>query len=106
VIGQEARPVLHFAGPDIRHHIARADCVDANPYRFECQCPRQLLQGAPRRGVGRDLREGEIGGIGSNIDDRAIKLHLQQWARFGPAARPPNNSFTKFEFNQAWLAES
>jgi len=27
-------------------------------------------------------------------------------ARFGRAARPANNSFTKFEFNQAWLAES
>jgi len=34
-----------------------------------------------------------------------IKLHLQQWAR-ASAARPANNSFTKIEFNQAWLAES
>jgi hypothetical protein len=27
-------------------------------------------------------------------------------ARFGRAARAANNSFTKFKFNQAWLAES
>jgi hypothetical protein len=27
-------------------------------------------------------------------------------ARFGRAARPTNNSFTEFKFNQAWLAES
>jgi len=37
-----------------------------------------------------------------------IKLRLQQCgcASAAPRARPANNSFTEFKFNQAWLAES
>lgn len=66
VIGEEALSVLHFVSPDSRHHIARADGVDANAVfdGFERQRPRQ----SPVRPWTR-CRPRSVGR--RNVDDRA-----------------------------------
>lgn len=60
MLGQERRPVGVDMVGDVRHHIARAHCIDANPMLdgFQGQRTRQLGQCSLRGGIGGDRREG------------------------------------------------